>query len=67
MIDRICKVDDSISGIVGYSFKEFDMEVILRVVDDELFVESDGRAQVVLQVKVPGFGKHVALKIRVIK
>ena len=38
VIDRFCKINDTICGVIGNSLEKFDMEVILRVIDDELFM-----------------------------
>ena len=38
MIDRLCKINDTIYGVIGNSLEKFDMKIILRVIDDELFM-----------------------------
>jgi len=50
VIDGFCKINYTICRIVSDSLEKFDMEVILRVVDDEFFVEGDGGAKFLLQL-----------------
>lgn len=42
MVDGLGEIDDTFGGIIGDPLEEFDVELVLRVIDDEFFVQGDG-------------------------
>jgi hypothetical protein len=42
MIDGLGEIDDAFGGVIGDPLEEFDVKLVLRVIDDEFFVQGDG-------------------------
>ena len=43
MTDRLGQVNDAVFWVVGHPFEEFVVEVVFRVVENELLVQGDSR------------------------
>ena len=41
------QVNDSILGVIGHPFEQFKVKVVVRIIEDEFLMQSDGGTQFV--------------------
>lgn len=58
MRDGVCEVDGPFIGIVCDTFEEFEVEVVLDVIEDKFLVQSDGVIELILEVEIPRLWQH---------
>jgi hypothetical protein len=44
--------------MVAHPFEELQVQSVLFVVEDQFFVQSEGRVEFLLEIQVAGFGQH---------